>query len=320
MDLNKIKQLQAAAKEYGADLTKPSGGGSDFAVAVEGPTRMRLVGYVEYGVHTTKSGNATKTKPRAMLTFELSGPLHPPVELEDGRKIPLRVTIKEIVGTTPKNNYIKLFNLMKGDYPDATNFLDLMGKAFTGDISHYKFKGSNGAEVVLAQLRTKAGYQIGGLGYLDRESGQPKKLKVDAPLLPLTVFLWDLADVEQWDGIKIEGTYDDGSTKNKLQELIKKAENFVGSPVYEALVEAGREAELVPAVNAAKDEEPEEEEAETPAKQEAPAKAPASPVAAPKAAGKAKVAKAPPKASKAGVEPPAEEPSDEDDGDPLAGV
>src|SRR5688572_12027982 len=158
MDLTKIKQLQAAAKEYGADLTKPTGGGGDFAVAVEGPTRLRLVSYVEVGVHTTKSGVSVKTKPRAHLTFELSGPLHPPVELEDGRKIPLRITIKEIVGTTPKNNYIKLFNLMKTDYPDATNFLDLMGKAFTGDVSHYKFKGSNGQEVVLAQLRTKAGY------------------------------------------------------------------------------------------------------------------------------------------------------------------
>lgn len=325
LDLKKIKQLQQQVKETGKDLNKPSGGGGDFDPPAEGPTRMRLVSYVETGIHTSKSGVRVKTKPRCLLTFELSGPLHPPIELDDGRKIPQRIVVKEIVGTSPKNNYIKLFNLMKSDYPDATNFVDLLGKAFSGDVSHYTFKGTSG-DVTIPQLRTKAGYQIGGLTYKDRESGELRKLKVDAPLLPLTVFLWDYADTEQWDALFIDGEYDNGDTKNKVQELIKSAENFVGSPIYEALVEAGRDSELEPAAkgadrtgDSAEDADPEEvEEAEEAPVKEAPKKAPAKAVAASKKETKATPAPAKKTAAKPAKQ--AEPDNEDDDGDPLAGL
>lgn len=295
--LSKVRQ---EVGNTGPDLTKPqSGGGGDYTPPDVGPTRLRLVGYVETGIHTKVRAGIPKTKPQVELMFELSGPKHEPKKLEDGRVIPHRIRVKEVLSTHEKANLIKLFNLMNVD-GDAKNFLDLMMvKAWRGMVSHYKFKTAGGQDRTIAQLRGKGqGYQIAPTTFEDPESGETRSISVAPALSEPMVFLWDYADVEQWDSL-------DKYTK----ETIKEAENFVSSPIYQALIEAGREADTVPDKGGdAEQAEAEAEEPETtadeavsplvqqaePRKQAAAqrtaAKAPSKPAAARKPAAKAKPA------------------------------
>jgi len=307
LDLKKIRGEVAATA---ADLTKPNAGGGDFEPPQEGPTRLRLVSYIETGVHTTKSAFGEKRKPRAELSFELSGPKHEPKKLDDGTLIPFRVNVKTIVGTHVKNGYIQLFNMMNTDGA-AKNFVDMVLEyAWRGVVSHYKYKGRDGKDRVLAQLKDKGAFQIFDTTFSDPETGDTRKVSVPPAISTPRVFLWDYPDLDQWDSIKIEGVRDDGTSKNYIQEKIKSAENFVGSPIYNLLIEAGRADETVPAGKVeAEDDDAEGDEGEKPAGLTEPA-ATQAPKAPAKAAAKPK---APPKPAAKADPAPA-------DSDPLAGL
>lgn len=294
-DLNKRREEAATTP----DLTKArSGGGGDYAPPAEGVTRTRLTGYVEYGVHTKKSGQYVKTKPRVELTFELSGPKHAPKDLDDGKKIPQRITVKEIVGDHIKNGYMKLFNLLNVD-KDARNYLDLLlVKGWRAEVSHWSFKGQDGKDRTIAQLRSNGVYTFKPTTYQDEESGETKQVAVPPAIGPLRIFLWNDGDLEQWDTLL-----------DYQKNLIRTAENFEGSAIQLALVEAGREAELAVTTrdgDQQSDTAADEDEAEpvgAPAAEEPVApKAPAKAVtkaaaAAPKAPTKAAATKAPAKGS-----------------------
>jgi len=250
-----FKALAKQVKDTGPDLTKASAGGGDYVPPKPGPTRLRFVGYIEQGTHTTQWKGTPKTKPRAEFIFELSGPNHPPREFE-GKKIPVLVSFKEVVGRHIKNGYMKLFKIMAQDTPEATNFVELLGNAYRGEIVHGENK--NNPDRPYINLKKEGSYTLQSVNYIDPEDGVTvKTVKVDEPLSQMRVFLWDYADLAQWDSIHIEGTYDNGDSKNKYQEKIKIAENLTGSAIYEALVAAGREAELVPAPKVAKEDDQE---------------------------------------------------------------
>lgn len=242
-----IKKRAAEAAKTGPDLNIQTSGGGDYQPPAAGVARLRLVGYIETGVHTTKSTKfGNKTKPRATLLFELSGPKHQPKEFE-GKKIPHVIAVKEPISQNKKANYSKLFKEMAKDYPGVKNFGELIGESFKGVVVHRKFKRRDGSEGTVAELKGENGYTITGPLYEDPETGEPKKLVADPAISELRLFLWDFADLEMWDSLFIAGTYDDGGSKNKFQEEIKQAENLDGSPIYDLLLEAGRGEELVPA-------------------------------------------------------------------------
>ena len=63
-----------------------------------------------------------------------------------------------------------------------------------------------------------------------------------APDLPddkYQLFLWNSPTMEQWESIFIDGTTQEGKSKNYIQEKIQKATNFVGSPVERLLMSGG---------------------------------------------------------------------------------
>jgi hypothetical protein len=288
LDLSKIRE---EADQTGKDLTKPSTGGGDYAPPAEGPTRLRLTGYVEYGVHTTQYQGNPKVKPRSELTFELSGPKHEPRTTDDGTKIPQRVSIKEVVGTHAKNGYIKLFNILNHD-GTAKNFLGLlMEKAWRGTITHRKFTGRDGKERVAANLKKDGAYQIFPVTFEDPESGETRTVSVPPAVGQLRVFLWESPDLDQWD-----------SLLDYQKDLIRSADNFTGSPIYNLLIESGREGELAMSKQDGEQAEAAEDEGDEagdkpqalsePVAEKAPAKAPAAPKAAPKAPAKPKAAPA----------------------------
>lgn len=334
-----IKKRAAEAAKKGPDYNEQKSGGGDYVPPAEGHTRLRLVAYIETGLKTTVSPQfGAKTKKRAVLVFELSGKKHEPKKLEDGRLIPHLIEIKEAIGQNKKSNFSKLFKEMVKEHPGAKNFGELVGQAFTGKVVHRKYKRRDGTDGVSAELKGENGYTITGVTYEDPESETVKKYAVGDPISPLRLFLWDFADLEQWDSLFIDGKYDNGDSKNKYQELIKQAEDLDGSPIYQALIEAGREEELVPAPKATKegetapqdgasdepdgdDDGPAEEPEKEPVK-EAPAKASKTAQAAPKSAAKGKGAateKTAPKAAKAAAKAKPAQPEDDND-DPLAGL
>lgn len=322
-----ISKLRGEVAETGKDLTKPTAIGEGFAPPAEGPTRLRLVSYIETGVHRTVFKGSPKIKPRCEVTFELSGPKHEPKVLESGEKIPFRITVKEVVGTTAKNGYIKLFNALNTD-GTAKNFVDLLlDGAWRGIVSHFKFKGNDGQDRIVAQLKKDGAYQIMPVSFEDPETGEVRTVAVPPAITAPRVFLWDYADLDQWDSLFIDGTRDDGTSKNYIQEKIKSAENFVGSPIYNLLIEAGREAETVPAGKVEKDEEDGEDEGQQAPAGKPPVEEPdpleAAPVTKPKAPpakASTKATAGPAKATKPAAKAAPAKPVQEAAADPLAGV
>jgi hypothetical protein len=326
-----IKGLAQEIAETGPDLTKASSGGGDYVPPAEGVTRLRLVGYIETGVHTTSSPRfGEKTKAKATLLFELSGPKHEPKTLDDGRKIPYIIPVDLNIGTHEKSLYGKLFRKMAESYPGTTHYTQLLGEAFLGTVVHRTYKRRDGTEGVVAELKDSNGYTIRGTTYEDPETGELRRAKVAEPISDPRVFVWDYATLEQWDSLFIDGTYDNGDTKNKWQEKIKAAENLAGSPIYQLLVEAGREDELIPApkgqAEATDDEDTDED---PPAK--SPSKAPNRAEKATKTEGEGVGSPKKDTASTARKSPPAAKPvvtkgkkappipeDDEDEDDPLA--
>lgn len=252
--LDRLNRLAQAAKETGPDLTQAQTGGGDYTPPAEGATRLRFVGYVEKGIHTTQWNGNPKTKPRAIFTFELSGPKHPPREHE-GKVYPQLIKFTEVVGRHEKNGYMKLFKKMAAEYPNVTNFIELLGKSFLGTVVHSKSKDG---KKTFANLRNGDGYTIKGTSYEHPETNELHNVEVAPAITPIQVFLWDFSDLTDWDALFIDGTYDDGGSKNRIQEDIKAAENWVGSPVFNLLVEAGREEETHPAPKRGKSEDEDE--------------------------------------------------------------
>lgn len=241
MALN-LQNLAEALEENGVDINNVSAGG-EREIPAAGNTRLRFVGYIETGTHSTTYQGQKKTKPRCELVFELSGPKHPPVTIGEETR-PHRIVIRETIGQNEKNNYVKLFKLMNTD-GKAKNFVQLLGKAYRGVVYHDEGKGLDGKPQVFVGLRNDSGYSILPTVYEDPDTGEVREVKVDPPKSPLRALIWNLADLDQWDSLFLSTDY------NPWQEKIRRAENFVGSPVQAALLAAGRAEEAQPLVGKA---------------------------------------------------------------------
>lgn len=285
-----FKKLGAEVTKTGVDMTKPdTTGGGDYEPPVAGPTRLRLVAYVELGKQKVKSMGKEVVKDRVQLVFELSGPKHPARELDDGTKIPHRVTITENLSLNEKANFFKLFQRL--NYAGkATHIVQLLGEAYKGTIVLRTFKGHDGKDRSIAELKGDAGYTIEPPRFerVDPDTQEPTGefgvLKVDAPISTLRCFLWNHADKDQWDSLFIDGTYDErkdekgnvvaaARSKNVFQDTIKRAQNFKGSPIHNILIAAGTTGLDIP-------------DAEDPSEDDLPADTPAPKVVKPRTARK----------------------------------
>lgn len=257
-----VKALGAKAKAAGADQTQAQVGGGDYTPPAEGPVRLRFVTYAEIGKHEKMFKGTKKIKPRVMMGFELSGPNHPPIEV-DGKKIPQRITFEEGLSQFDKAHFFKLFNRMnwKGA---ATHMVELLGDGYKGEVVHRKYAKAGedkGDKIkwtgVAAELFKKDfGYTIASPTFqpVDPESGDPvgpvKTMDIAPVLGDIKAFLWDVADMEQWQSLFIDGKYEDrkdaagkvtqaGKSKNLIQARIMQAKNFSGSPIANLLKQAG---------------------------------------------------------------------------------
>jgi hypothetical protein len=261
-----FKALGAKAAAEGADQTQAQvGGGGDFKPVPEGPCGLRLVSYVELGKQKDTIKGVVQIKPKVQLVFEVSGPNHPPMEI-DGVKVPHRVSITENYSLNEKANFFKLFGRM--NYAGtAQHMIQMLGDAYLGRVVHRKYKKkSDPADEskwtgIAVELKDKDGYTIRPprRPKIDEatgmETGEWIPVQVAPALTALKGFLWDYADLNQWASLFIEGQWPerkdkDGKvtaparSKNVLQDTIKRAENFNGSPIYIALASAGQNLDI----------------------------------------------------------------------------
>lgn len=263
IDLNKVKALAAAAAAVSNQTVAKAGGDFDSTVP-EGNCRMRFVQYVELGKQKGTFQGKPVVKNKVLLGFELSGPKHQPRVADDGRKIPYMMYIEESLSSSAKANFFKLLTVMNYT-AKATHMSELLGEAFLGTIVHraYPKRGEDKANPAswtgkAAELRPKGGsYTIRPPRVEDVETGDWKDVPVDPPISDLRLFIWDIADMDQWASIYIEGEWDERKndkgevispkrSKNQLQIKIVNAENFAGSPMDTLLKNNGVPLDLGP--------------------------------------------------------------------------
>lgn len=252
----------AAAKAAEDQSKVQKGGGGDYTPPAAGPTLARLVGYLELGKEAYEYQGKPKSKDKVRLTFELIGKKHPPREVEvDGviTKYPVLLSINVNKSFAENGGWRKLFAKLnwRGAGTHAAEFL---GDAYLLTIVHKVVKAEGKPDVTYANITNDSKeYLIAAprSSQMDEDTGEMvfKDLNCGPALSPIRCFLWDYATKEMWDALFIDGTYeeklnDDGSvaraarSKNVIQNEIKQATNYIGSPIFNLLAEGGDELEV----------------------------------------------------------------------------
>ena len=153
--------INEAAALTDMNKTQSGGGSGGYEPPAAGPCRLRLVGYIEQGKHTSYD----KQKDMVLLRFEVSGPKHPPREF-NGKKEPLVLNASMAISLHEKATFRKLFARMNYDGA-ATHMAQLLGKPFLGIISHNTDKNGK----VWANLKDEGGFSIKPPFAADFETG-----------------------------------------------------------------------------------------------------------------------------------------------------
>lgn len=241
-----------------ADANVAKAGGGNYTPPPKGLARLRLVGYIELGKHTKKiTGKPDKVEDQAWLIFELSGKGYEPKELEDGTKIPMRITVKLNKSLNEKATYYKLFKRMNYEQK-ATHFIQLLGQGYLGNVGHFEIPAKEAGQppTIIANFRDDAGnltIRPPRIEAMDEETGDVvvKPIPVPAPISEQRCFVWDSKPewfTKMWASLyipeaeKSEGDDKDAKeqrSRNVYQNTIKSALNFEGSPIHQYLQSAG---------------------------------------------------------------------------------
>ena len=239
-----LDALNEDIETVGEDFTEAQkGGGGTREIPAEGLAMARLISYVELGKQVTKFKGEEKIKDRVWLEFELYGKNYPATNSETGREKPLTVSFEETLSRNERANFFKLFTKMNHD-GTAKHMAQLLGKPFLLNVIHVT-KGEGDDKRTYVNVRNAEGYTIRPpyTDTIDDEGNAIRKVvSVPPAVAPLRAFVWNSARKDQWDSIFIDGRYPDkkdeqgniireGGSKNWLQERIRAATNFPGSPI-----------------------------------------------------------------------------------------
>lgn len=243
-NLNSLINLaNEAADASGVDMSETSTGGGGRRILPEGYALGRFVRYMELGKHAQEY-NGEKKAPalQVRLGFALWGDGY---QSEDGKPTFLN-TFDISISNNEKAKAKIAFDRMnyKGT---AKGFAQLLGQAYVVPVVIKKSKaGKERNEVDFKNI----------LPPFDPVSKQPYPVpEADDELYQL--FLWSKPTQETWDSIFIEGQFEDGRSKNFLQEQCLKATDFEGSALQHMLAGSGQAPEPpAPTAEAPKQEAP----------------------------------------------------------------
>ncbi len=243
LDPNTIKLL--AEDNTLADMSI-AGKQESRALAAEGPCNLRLVGYVQRGVHTTESPEfGKKTKPMATLFFEVSGPNHPAVVV--GGALEHEVKTIDFVHDPHKSPHekstdFKIFKALNWR-GGKTNYVSLIDETFVGVIKHVTTaRGTKFARIAL-EFKPPTYELVDENG----PTGKFAQRTVAPANTPIKLFIFNKPTQETWDSLYIPGEYEaraatadkpamPAKSKNRIQENIKSAINFPGSAIERMLL------------------------------------------------------------------------------------
>lgn len=259
-DLDAI--VNQAANES-VDLSEASKGGGGATPPNAGTCIATLVGYIELGRRIKKGykGGADKKVRKARWIFELAGGTNPHTLTEEGVKIAKRITVHTWLPepgkkASDKSGFYKLFAALNNDKA-AKIPAQLLGKHVKVIVSQEKFTPEGGGEEITYGSIGSAqeGFRISPAQIdLTDEAGMPtgqvKMIPAPEVVSVQRCFLWDYASKQMWDSLFIDGEYeakldDKGNitspakSKNVIQEEIKLALDWVGSPMQEILSAGG---------------------------------------------------------------------------------
>ena len=229
---NLLNQARAAAQGAAENMTETTKGGGA-RVLPEGTALARFTSYIEKGSHVqTFNGEAKAPAPQFQLGFTIVGgrginTKGEPENMVQGDVFPSVNSYDIALSRNVKSNSIKIFNSMNYKR-DATTFPEMLSGLFLLKVSHAERDGKKVHRIDWKNIQAP----------IDPMTATPYEAP-EAPDDVYRLFLWNHPTKEQWDSLFIEGSRDDGTSKNFIQEDLMKAVDFLGSPL-EALL-AGAE-------------------------------------------------------------------------------
>jgi hypothetical protein len=258
-------------ESMGEELADESEATKGFTATIipEGVAMFRMIEYIELGKHEVMHQGKPKKNPyeKVRVGFELFGKKFPAEEIEvDGKTVlkPFVLRLELTKSLNEKSSYFKLYKLLNWE-GKAKHMAQLAAKNSQGilEIVHNK-KGEGKDEKTYANASKKETGWTFRAPFRDEidadgsPTGEKVLVNVPKPTIPTRIFLFMKPRLVDWAKLYIDGTKDDGTSKNWLQLKIKSALDFAGSPL-EALLSGADLGEEPPAKGAAKEEKKSEE-------------------------------------------------------------
>lgn len=223
-----LQQLQAQAAQaaaVGPDMNEAQKGGGGSKLLPNNVYAFgRIVEYIDLGSQPQEyQGKAKDPADEFRIGIALWGD---GITNEDGTPYILR-PYSIAISRFEKSNTYKMFKALNytGD-PNIKHFAQFVGQAFLFKLEHHTNKQGRVSSII---------NWAATLPPYDAVTKQPYQIPA-APDDAYRLFLWDFPTIEAWNALHIEGTNDDGKSKNFIQETILGALNFEGSPLHQLLV------------------------------------------------------------------------------------
>lgn len=268
MTVQEILALANEVAEQSHDMNIAVKGGGGARLLPEGYAYCRLVEYIEFGMQPQEfNGKAKDPAMEFQLGFALYDTADRKYQNEDGSPYIIRPYSMAMSANEKARSYL-LFKALnwQGKF---RHFGQLLTQPFLAKIVH-EAKSKTDAKIV-SRLDLK-----GFLPPLDAVSGMPLPVPEARPE-DVKAFFWHAPDKATFDSFYQEGKWDDGRSKNVIQETMLAATDFAGSPLQQLLMNSGITA--LPTAPAAAPAAPALPAA--PTQPAAPAIAPAAPAVAP---------------------------------------
>ena len=221
--------LANQAAETGPDMNEVKKGGGA-RLLPEGWAFARFVEYIEFGNQPQEfNGQAKEPAPEAQIGFALYDTADRKYSNDDGSPYIIR-PYSFALHQNEKARAHKLFVAMNWKRT-AKNFPQMLGQDFLVYIGHYDKSKTDKTKVSRIDLDKI-------FPALDQMTSQPLPVP-PAREEDVAIFLWDYPTKEAWDSLFREGTFDDGKSKNILQEKCMCATNFEGSALQALLMGSG---------------------------------------------------------------------------------
>lgn len=263
MSFNLDAIVEQAAHES-VDMSEASKGGGGATPPSAGTCIATLVGYIEKGTRIKKGykGAADKKVRKATWIIELAGGSNPHTKTEGDNPVTIakRININTwlpAAGKAPnaKSGFYKVFSAFNAD-KSAKIPAQCLGRHVKVIVSVEEFTNEAGEVIKYGSVgNAQDGFRISPAQIdLTDDAGMPtgqvKLIPAPPVISSIRCFLWDYANQGMWDSLFIEGEYEaveakDGQaarpakSKNVIQEEIKTALDWVGSPMYNILTAGG---------------------------------------------------------------------------------